>query len=231
MSYHPNVARNIPASADRIPPPRGDARARDALPVGAMGGPLFVTLVVVQMAVVPWFDITRQPLSVLSVGETSWLQKAAFVLGGLLIVIGARGLRWALGGTPGGGAGVALVGVFGVGLLASGVFDVDPGDGAPPGSPVLEAADYSWHMYAHNMSSMVAFICLSIACFVFVRRFARLRQRGWVICSLFVGISTPVLFFLPLGQPSLRLAIATVFMLTWTTALFLSIRAASRPTI
>jgi hypothetical protein len=35
-----------------------------------------------------------------------------------------------------------------------------------------------------------------------------------------------VLFFLPVGPASLRLAIASVIMFAWTTALFVTVRAA-----
>ncbi|MFC6355126.1 DUF998 domain-containing protein [Luethyella okanaganae] len=198
------------------------------LVLGSFGGPLFVVLVLIQMAVVPWFDIVKFPLSVLSVGETWWMNKTAFLGGGLLTLAGAIGLRRTLRGRPSGAFGPLLIGVFGVGLVGSGIFDVDPGDGAPPGSPALTQSDYTWHMYAHNLSSMVAFICLSIACFVFVRRFTHQGKWAWIVVSVCVGVVTFVLFFLPVGTPSLRLAIATLLMFSWTTALFLSTRAASR---
>jgi hypothetical membrane protein len=187
-----------------------------------------VALVAIQMLIVPWFDITRFPLSVLSIGETWWMQKIAFLAGGLLTLVGAIGLRRVLRGGPSGAAGPLFIGIFGLGLFGAGIFNVDAGDGAPPGSPALTAADYTWHMYAHNLSSTLAFVCLAIAGFVFIRRFARLRSPGWIAASAFVGAATFVLFFLPVGSPSLRLAIATLFMFIWTTALFLSTRAVAR---
>jgi hypothetical membrane protein len=215
--------------ADSGASPRGHRNTKIALIYGSIGGPIFVALVLVQMAVVPWFDITRYPLSVLSIGETWYLQKAAFLLAGLLTLIGAVGLRGAIRGTPAGRFGPFLIGAFGTGLLLSGIFDVDADGGAPPGVTTVARADYTWHMYAHNMSAMLAFIFLSIACFVFVRRFVLQRAVGWAITSAFVGAATFVLFFAPIGSPSLRLAIATLFIFIWTTALFLSVRAASRP--
>lgn len=211
-----------------LPSPRGGSRIKAGLLLGSFGGPVFVVLVLVQMATVPWFDITRYPLSVLSIGETGYLQKAAFLIAGVLTVVGALALRSAIRGTPAGRFGPILIGAFGLGLTLSGLFDVDAADGAPAGVTPVPPAEYTWHMYAHNLSSMLAFICLSIACFVFVRRFARLRAVGWAVASVFVGAATFVLFFLPVGAPSLRLAIATLFMFAWTTALLLSVRAATR---
>src|SRR3954451_5667235 len=133
-----------------LPPPRGDANTRLALLLGSLGGPIFVALAATQMAIVPWFDITRYPLSVLSIGETAVLQKAAFLVGGALTVLGARGVRRALRGTPAGRFGPLFIGAFGVGLMLAGLFDVDAVDGAPPGQPSVDPADYTWHMYAHN---------------------------------------------------------------------------------
>jgi hypothetical membrane protein len=197
-----------------------------ALAAGALGGPLFVALVALQMAIVPWFDITRLPLSVLSIGETGYLQKTAFLLAGVLTIVGAVGLRRAIRGTPAGRFGPLLIGAFGVGLVLDAFFDIDATEGAPPGVPSSPPGEYSWHMWAHNLSAMMAFTCLSVACFVFVRRFALRRAVGWAIVSACVGASTLVLFFLPVGPASLRLAIASVIMFAWTTALFVTVRAA-----
>ncbi len=96
--------------ADSGPSPRGHRNTKIALIYGSIGGPIFVALVLVQMAIVPWFDITRYPLSV---GETWYLQKAAFLLAGLLTLIGAVGLRGAIRGTPAGRFGPFLIGAFG----------------------------------------------------------------------------------------------------------------------
>jgi hypothetical membrane protein len=200
--------------------------ARRALAAGSLGGPIFVALVLLQMAIVPWFDITRLPLSILSIGETWYLQKGAFLLAGLLTIVGAVGLRRAIRGTPAGRFGPMFIGAFGVGLVLASLFNIDATDGAPPGVPIAAPGVYSWHMWAHNLSSMLAFTCLSIACFVFVRRFALQRAVGWAVASAGVGASTLVVFFLPVGSASLRLAIASVLMFAWTTALFLTIRAA-----
>jgi hypothetical membrane protein len=210
-------------------PPSHERKEIEAgLVLGSLAGPLFTALVLVQIAIVPWFDITRLPISVLSIGEIGFVQKAAFMIAGGLTVVAAFALRSALRGTPAGRFGPLLIGAFGLGLALSGLFDVDPSEGAPPESIPVSPADYSWHMYAHNLSSMLAFVCLSVACFVFVRRFQRQRAFGWAAASGFVGTATFVLFFLPVGSPSLRLAIATLFMFAWLTAVLLRVRAAIR---
>ena len=57
---------------------------------------------------------------------------SSFVLTGLLFILGAFGMRSATRGSRGGTWGSLLVGVFGGGMAAAGVFIADPGLGFPP---------------------------------------------------------------------------------------------------
>jgi hypothetical protein len=109
-------------------------RVKRALAAGSLDGPIFVALAVIQMAIVQRFDITRLPLSILSIGEAWYLQEAAFLLSGLLTIVGAIGLRRAIRGTPAGRLGPLLIGAFGAGLVLASVFTIDATDGAPPES-------------------------------------------------------------------------------------------------
>ena len=51
-----------------------------------------------------------------------------------------------------------------------------------------ESSTISWHALLHFISAGIAFLGLIAACFVFARRFAALRQRGWATYSLETGI-------------------------------------------
>ena len=82
--------------------------------------------------------------------------------------------------------GPLLVGLYGLGLIAAGIFVADPINGFPPGLP--ESSTISWHALLHFVSAAIAFLGLIAACFVFARRFAALRQRGWATYSLVTGI-------------------------------------------
>ena len=65
---------------------------------------------VAQAATREGFDILRHPLSLLSTGDLGWLQITNFVVAGVLALVGARGLRTAMRGTPGGVWAPRLVG-------------------------------------------------------------------------------------------------------------------------
>ena len=67
-----------------------------------------------------------------------------------------------------------------------------------------------------------------MACFVFVRRFAGLGQRGWAAYSAATGVACLALGAWP-GQDglSVRLAVATV--IAWAWVLVLAIRLLTRP--
>lgn len=93
-------------------------------------------------------------------------------------------------GSRGGTWGPLLLGVYGLGLIGAGVFLADPVLGFPPGTPA-DANAVTWHGLLHFVSGGIGFIGLIAACFVFARRFAALRQRGWAAYS----VATGVLFF------------------------------------
>ncbi len=83
--------------------------------------------------------------------------------------------------------GPLLVGVYGLGLIGAGLFVADPALGFPHGTPA-NANSVSWHGLMHFVSAAIGFLCLIAACFVFARRFAALRQRGWAGYSIATGV-------------------------------------------
>ncbi|WP_020417659.1 DUF998 domain-containing protein [Amycolatopsis sp. ATCC 39116] len=117
----------------------------------AVAGPLWATVSLAQAATRDGFDLTRQPLSLLSTGSLGWLQIANFVVAGVLTVAGANGLpgKWA----------PRLVLTAGVGLVAAGVFPMD-------------AVGLSWHGVGHMIAGTVTFASLIAACHVLGRRFS-----------------------------------------------------------
>lgn len=197
----------------------GNRTTRRLLRAGVSAGPVFLVLVVFQMLAVPWFDLTAQPISALNLGDLGWLQKANWIVTGLLVVLSSIGLRRVLRPGPASARGTWLICVFGVGLAGAGIFDVDPGGGAPAGAPAEFPTEYSWHMAAHNLSSMLAFGALTIAMLVFVRRFRRAGRRGWAVYSVLTGLVSITMFLWPdTAGVSLRLAFASVLMFAWLAA-------------
>ncbi len=84
--------------------------------------------------------------------------------------------------------GPRLVGIAGVGLIAAGIFPIDPGIYYPPDA----TAGYSAFGAIHQAAGGVVFISLSAACLVFARYFGRsaARSAGWATYSVVSGVLT-----------------------------------------
>ena len=165
-----------------------DARTRRQLAALAVGFPLWAAVSVAQAATREGFDILRHPLSLLSTGDLGWLQITNFVVAGVLAVVGARGLRTAMRGTPGGVWAPRLVAAAGIGLLAAGLLVMDPGANFPVGAPD-DLPLVSWHAVGHMVAGTVSFAALIAACFVLARHLTRTGRRGLAIASRVAGLS------------------------------------------
>jgi Protein of unknown function (DUF998) len=193
---------------------------RALLACGVVAGPLFVAVAVLQALTREGFDPSRHPLSLLSLGELGWIQITNFVVAGLLAVAFAVGLRRVL--RPGRGArwGPLLVGAYGVGLVAGGVFVADAGAGFPPGAPAGAPEQLSWHGILHDAGHLLALLSLIPACFVFARCFAALGQRGWATYCVATGVALLGLMAWPDRDTTIvQLAAAMVLGWAWLSAL------------
>lgn len=168
---------------------------RVLLACGALGGPLFVVVLLIQGATRPGYSPMRHPGSLLSLGDQGWIQITNFLVTGLLMLAFAVGLRRALGSGRGSRWGPLLLAGYGLGLLAAGVFVTDPLLGYPPGTPSGPNATVSWHGTLHNLAGLVAFASLSAACFVLARRFAaQPAGRGWAVYCMVTGVAVLACF-------------------------------------
>ena len=170
-----------------------DNTSRDAkltrvlLLCGVVAGPLYVIVGAIEMLTRPGFDPTRHDLSLMSNGDWGWIHISLLILTGLLTIAGAVGMRRVLRGGRGGTWGPLLLGIYGLGLIGAGFFTADPALGFPPGTPA-NAHAVSWHGLLHFICGGIGFLGLIAACFVFARRFAAQRQRGWVAYSVATGV-------------------------------------------
>jgi hypothetical protein len=160
---------------------------RALLTCAAVAAPLWAVVSLVQAATREGFDVTRHPLSVLSNGSLGWLQIANFLVVGILTVAGATGLRQVLHGTAGGTWAPRLVQVNGIGMIAAGVFVMDPADGFPTGTPYGMPKTLSWHSYGHMAAGSVAFTALIAACYVLGHHFSRAGNRSNAVASRVAG--------------------------------------------
>jgi hypothetical protein len=162
---------------------------RSLLACAVATAPVFAVVSLAQAFTRQGFDLTRHPLSVLSNGSLGWIQITNFLVSGVLAVAGAVGLRRALRGTPGGTWAPRLIGINGIGMMAAGVFRMDPADGFPVGTPAGQPAGMSWHSYLHMAAGSVAFVALIAACFVLGRHFSRGGRRGFAVASRAAGLA------------------------------------------
>lgn len=200
---------------------RSSVITRQLLLFGLLTGPLFIGLAFVQVLIRPGFDLRRDAISLLSLGDLGWLQITNFLLSGALAIVLALGMRRALHPGRASTWGPLLVALYGLGFLVGGLFTTDPSFGFPPGAPQGMPASMSWHAVLHSIGFFMAFLSIIPACFVFARRYAGRGQWRWTGYSIASGLVAPAL--IASGSNNLDIAgvlffIAGVVICTWLVA-------------
>jgi hypothetical protein len=154
---------------------------------GAIAGPLFVLIFLIEGVTRANYNPFRHPVSSLGLGEFGWVQSANFIIAGLLTLAFAVGLRLALRPQRDSTWGPLLIAIWAIGLLGAGLFVTDPISGYPPGTPDLIDIP-TLNGALHDQISLLGFIALVGACFVFGFRFATQGERGWAIYSVLSGL-------------------------------------------
>lgn len=190
-----------PASAASRPATGATSLTRRLLRCGAVAGPLFILVVLVQDYTRPGVDPRTQALSLLSLGPLGGVQMVNFALAGVLNLLYAVGLWRTLHPGRGGTWGPLLIGAYGVGLVTVGVFRTDPANGYPPGVPA--ATHPSWHGAIHALGGLFVFVTLAAALIVLSRAFRAGPQRGWATYCLASATAILVVFFGGFTQPAL----------------------------
>ena len=164
-----------------------DRVTKSLLGYGIIAGPVFVVVALAQALTREGFDLGLHQWSLLANGGPGWIQIVNFAVTGLMVTAFAVGLRRVL--TPGPAARWAprLVGVYGISLIAAGIFRADPALGFPVGTPA-GPGQISWHGLLHFVAGGVGFTCIAIACLVMGRRYAAEQARGWALFSRITGV-------------------------------------------
>jgi len=195
---------------------------------GAIAGPLFILTVLIQDYARPDFNPRLQLLSLLSLGEWGWVQMVNFVLAGVLNLLYAGGLWRRLHSGRAGTWGPLLIGAYGLGLIAVGVFRTDPAHGFPPGA--IAPTQPSWHGVLHALGGLFIFVVLAAALAVFVRFFLARRERWWAFYCLASAVLLLLFFFVGINNPVLMarfLRLAT--LVGWMAASVIAIKLVCAP--
>ncbi|WP_158578991.1 DUF998 domain-containing protein [Spongiactinospora rosea] len=164
------------------------APTRLLLAAGVVAGIGMPAAIVADGVTRPGYSLWHHGASQLGTGPRWWLLTTTFVLGGLLLIAFAAGLRRVLHPGADGRWVPILLAVCGLSFIAAGVIPTDPALGYPPGQvSVVTVAGR-----VHGLIGLVLFACLSASAFVLARRL-RLRSRTWGRFSRACGLLVIVL--------------------------------------
>ena len=157
---------------------------KSLLGYGVLAGAVFEVSIIIQGLARHGFRMAHDDASLLANGPLGWIQVATFLLAGAMTIAAALGMRRAMASrwAP------RLIGIYGAGLMAAGLFRADPADGFGPGAPAGKALHVSWHGDGHLIAASIGFIALIAACFVVARYFSREGRRGLAIYSRVTGV-------------------------------------------
>jgi hypothetical membrane protein len=154
---------------------------------GVLAGPIYIIVGIAQILTRAGFDITRHPLSFMSLGDLGWIQITNLIVTGLLVIAAAIGLRRLAQADKRLRRGALLLGIYGLGVIGGGLFVPDPALGFPPGTPDTYPQTMSWHGLLHFIFGQIGFLALIVASFVYARYFAANGLRGWAMFSTLTG--------------------------------------------
>lgn len=160
---------------------RGAAVTRSMLGWGVVAGPFYLVFGLILALTRPGFDLTRDALSLLLLGDLGWLQALNLVLSGLMTITAAIGLLR----TPGWSRTAAtLVGVYGLFLVLSALFVPDATGDFPPTSG---GGQFTVHGMLHLVFGGLGFLSVGVAAVIAAAWLRRHTPRGAVL-SIVAGI-------------------------------------------
>ena len=152
---------------------------------GAVGAVLFVVVFTVDGLTRPDYRPTYHTVSALSLGLRGRVQVGNFVVSGALIAIGSLGT--AVGSTSVSGLlGSVTVGIAGLGLIASGVWSMEPMRDYPAGAETPAKVGRA-HL-RHDNAGAVVFAALPLAPFIWAWYLWNFDAVGLAVYSVFTGI-------------------------------------------
>jgi len=156
--------------------------------IGMATAVVFVTVLLINGAFRPGYNPTYHTGSELSLGEHGWIQIANFLQLGTGMFAFAVGVNQTLNTL----IGAVLLVIFGLGMIAAGVFLPDPTRGYPPGATTGTSDKVSWHHQVHSvLGGPVAFLAIFGACLTLAGRLDG-SWRVYTVLTAVVGLSLTI---------------------------------------
>src|SRR5262245_59589930 len=193
---------------------------RVLLACGAVAGPMYVTVTLIEALTRDGFDLRHHRFSWLTAGDLGWIHQSNMLLVGVMTVLLAVGVHQLLRTGCGRVWAPRLLGLLRVAYMIDGLLREDAVAGFPPGT-TPEIVHTTWQGVVQNASRSASTLLLIAASLVFARWFAAQGRRGW---AWFYGAAIPTAF---IALTAVGLAIggnpvALAFLMTpwiWVTAL------------
>ncbi len=138
------------------------AVTRSLLGYGVLAGAFYLAVGISLALTRDGFELQHHALSLLTLGERGWMQRANFVVTGAMTSAAAVGFARALAPSPAARRAAVLLGVYAVALVASAVALPDPMGGFPPGVDTASTTSGVLHFVA----GAVGFVALVAAALV-----------------------------------------------------------------
>jgi hypothetical protein len=155
---------------------------------GAVAGPLFVSVFLIEGARRPDYRPLRHPVSSLALGPRGWVQVANFAATGALYLAGAVGLARSPNPTARSRIAAAALSAAGVGLLSSAKFRTDPVSGYPPGTPGAPAQPTATGNL-HTVAALPIFLGIPAAAVASAWQASRGGRPGWAAYSAATAVA------------------------------------------
>jgi len=167
--------------------PIGEERPTWALSGGVLAGPLFIGAFTAIGAARSGYDWRRHAVSSLACGHPGWLQRANFIVTGVLYCAAARGLARCPQRRIDSRVVPELMGAAGAGLIGSGMFVTDPVGGFPAviaGEGAHTKTVPSREGILHNWSAIPIFAGIPVAGLASALAAALDHDYGWAFYSV-----------------------------------------------
>ena len=164
---------------------------RALLACGAIAGPMYVAVTLIQALTRDGFDLTQHRFTLLTAGELGWIHQLNMVLVGALTVLFAVGVSRMLAGKGRGAVWAPrLIGLLGLAYFAGGLLSADPVAGFPVGT-TPELVQTTLQGRVQNATRGISTVFLFASSFAIATWFASQGRRG---SAWFFATAIPLVF-------------------------------------